>query len=802
MKKQDYLNAELSTPIRVKDLMSRMSLEEKVRQLGCTMAVGPADASQLDIEGGIGEVACMAGAETPKATAEWVRDTQEKIIESSPNGIPAIFHCEALTGPAMPESVLYPTSISLGATFNPEAVKDMADRTRQQMMGLGIRQALSPVLDVTKDFRWGRASETYGGDPTLVSSMSCAFVDGLQGKDGKEGVAATAKHFLGYAQTEGGLNMARTLSDEREVREIFAKPFEAAINRSNVRSVMNTYGEINGEPACSSKKIMTDLLRDDLNFNGVVVSDYMSIPRLVTAFRTAEDVTDASIQCLNAGLDVECPIRQGYNEDFVKAAEEGRIDESVIDLSVERILSLKFDLGLFENPYPQESFYAKGYVEDDHEAGSLEASRQAMTLTKNNGILPLNTDETKSVAVIGPAGNNLRMHYAVFTYPPMLEMISDTSQMAGLTEDNKGDGEDGEPINMLQQKEGNMEVVNEYVKNTRPGVKTVYEALGDYFDDVSFTAGSVYNTKEDADIEDAVKAAKEADVAILCLGGKNGWGLHCTTGEGIDTTDLDLPGAQEELMRQVFNANENTVLVHTDGRPLVSQWAYDNLPAIIEAWLPGTWGGVAIAETLVGKNNPGGAMPVDVPRSVGQMPVFHYQQNGTNEPTFTAASVNTEGYINEPMTPLVPFGFGLSYTDFEYSHFKLSVDKFNHATASVKVTNTGDAAGSHVVQLYGQDAVASMVRPGQELVGFYRVELSPGESKTITFNFDMSFFAFRDSDKNWILEKGDYHFWAGSDSTNYTRLEENNHFASHRLETTATINPNKRCFFAEVTIDA
>ena len=701
-----YQDATLPVRERVADLMSRMSLAEKVRQLGCTMQFGAGtDPARMDLAPGIGEIAVMGGAATPVETAAYIKMVQDYVMAHSPHSIPALFHCEALSGPMAASANLFPTSISLGATFDPEIVRDMSDRTRKQMLALGIRQALSPVLDVARDLRWGRVSETYGGDPTLNAAMSCAFVAGLQGGDIRDGIAATAKHFLGYAQTEGGINMAKTVADARDIREVFAKPFEAAIRKAGIKSVMNSYAELNGKPICASTEALCALLRDDLGFEGLVVSDYMSIPRLVRAFHTAADITDAGIQCLTAGLDVECPARDGYGDHFIAAAEQGLVAESLIDRSLERVLTLKFELGLFENPYPRTDTLAMVFDNTENDARSLAAARQAMTLTKNEGILPI-TDRQTRIAVIGPTGDSLRLMYSCYTYVASLEMFAGEApppDMAGL------DLMDGPA--MPQVTYVDMSKTDARVRAMYPGAKTIFEALGERFANTSYHLGCDYKLVDHVEIDEAVAAAAAADVVVLTVGGKNGWGLHCTTGEGIDASDLNLPGAQEALMRAVYAANPNLVIVHTDGRPLVSEWAYEHAAAILEAWLPCTFGGVAIAETLCGENVPGGRLPVDVPRTVGHTPIYHYQHHGSGMASLAAGGLNREGYTDSPASALRPFGYGLSYTTFAYSDFALAVDETGKVEARVTVANSGSVAGSEVVQLYGQDMVGSMIRP-------------------------------------------------------------------------------------------
>ena len=403
---------------RAAALLKELSLEEKVRQLGCTMLVSEdTDLTAKDLSGGIGEIALLDICEEPEALAARLRDVQQYVMEHSPHRIPALFHCEALGGPVVPHTVLYPNSIGLGATFDTALVRDMANTIRTQMRAMGILHALSPVLDVAKDLRWGRVNETYGGDPTLSAAMSCAFVQGLQGDDLSTGVAATAKHFLGYSQTVGGLNLTRTQADARELREVFAKPFEAAIRKAGIRTVMNSYSEWEGRPVCASRKLLTDLLRSELSFDGLVVSDYRSVQRLLDdILATADDITDAALQCLTAGLDMELPDRLGYADGMTHAFAEGKVDISYLDRAVLRVLTLKFELGLFDEPYPQwQQYHAAAFAPTA--AAEQRATRESIVLTKNEGnTLPL-TDRSIKLAVIGPGASSLRLLYGGYTQP-------------------------------------------------------------------------------------------------------------------------------------------------------------------------------------------------------------------------------------------------------------------------------------------------------------------------------------------------------------------------------------------------
>ena len=503
---------------RAAALLKELSLEEKVRQLGCTMLVSEdTDLTAKDLSGGIGEIALLDICEEPEALAARLRDVQQYVMEHSPHRIPALFHCEALGGPVVPHTVLYPNSIGLGATFDTALVRDMANTIRTQMRAMGILHALSPVLDVAKDLRWGRVNETYGGDPTLSAAMSCAFVQGLQGDDLSTGVAATAKHFLGYSQTVGGLNLTRTQADARELREVFAKPFEAAIRKAGIRTVMNSYSEWEGRPVCASRKLLTDLLRSELSFDGLVVSDYRSVQRLLDdILATADDITDAALQCLTAGLDMELPDRLGYADGMTHAFAEGKVDISYLDRAVLRVLTLKFELGLFDEPYPQwQQYPADAFAPTA--AAEQRATRESIVLTKNEGnTLPL-TDRSIKLAVIGPGASSLRLLYGGYTQPSMLEMfqvVQDSSAMAGV-----GDKSTAQPVRKYD-----LAATDREIHKSRPEAKTIFEALQELYPNCTYTQGCDYLDPTQTDFAAALAAAESADAVILCLSGKNGWG--------------------------------------------------------------------------------------------------------------------------------------------------------------------------------------------------------------------------------------------------------------------------------------
>ena len=797
---EKYLNPNLTATERAEDLLSKMNLTEKLRQLGCTLVLPMIPSEYQDLRGGIGSSIVMGSNDVAKD----IRAMQDYIMDNSPHRIPALFHNEALSGTlAVLGGNQYPISIGLGASFDPDMVEEMCGITREQMVANGIRHALSPVADLARDLRWGRTNETYGNDPTLASAMTVAFVKGMQSDNLKDGVAACGKHFLAYSQPEAGMNMHKAMVTNQEIREQFAKPFEAAINMADLKTMMNSYSAVNGKPVVGSKEVLTDLLREELGFDGVVVSDYTSIPQLVEPYRVAEDKTDAGIQALKAGMDIECPGRDCYGDGLEQAVREGRLEESYVDRSVLRILKLKFELGLFENPYPREEMLPKAMDSERSDLGSYRAAQKTMTLLKNDGILPLN-DTEKKVAVIGPAGNCLRMLYSHYTAVAGTEMMAnldaegDTQEGFNLSElmqngssdENESDGIIGDT--MLQNESLDRYEVDKLIRKVYPKAKTVYEALKDMLPSVEFCEGCDYRGDDRNHFRDAADLAKRSDIVILCVGGKSGIGVSATSGEGVDSASLKLPGVQEKLMRTVYEANNNMIIVHTDGRPLSSPWAYENARAILEAWLPNTYGGIAIADVLTGKYNPAGRTPVDVPRSEGHLPVYHYQQNGSS--SVHNIHIIKSGYANDSSSVLRPFGYGLSYTDFEYSNARMSDKENGTIEIYVDVKNTGSLAGDEVVQLYGSDLCASMIRPYHELIGFIRVGLEAGETKRVCFSFNIDVLSFMNSDGEWIAEAGRFSFALGTNS------DDNRVEFKYVLPEDIKVEPNKRCFYAETKV--
>lgn len=768
---------------RAADLLAQMTLEEKVAQLHGTMplpllgAEGMSPERMKELIGqGIGHISMlsMMGGDNIVDLAEKANQIQKFLIENTRLGIPAIIHSEALNGFVAPQAVSFPTAIGLSSTWLPEVVKQMTDLIRQQMRAAGNHQALSPVLDIARDPRWGRVHETYGEDPYLCSAMGVAFVEGLQGADLSEGVIATGKHFLGYGLTEGGLNCAATHLGDRELYQVFARPFEAAIREAGLASIMNSYSEINGIPVGASPEILTDLLRERMGFQGAVVSDYFTVRRLVRQFHVARDLQEAAVQSLEAGLDVELPNGEAYSTPLIEAVQQGQVDEALLDRSVQRVLEAKIRLGLFEAPYVDTSLLPPLYSDPQLHVLARRVAEQSVVLLKNDGdLLPLRKD-LRTIAVVGPNADSLRALFGGYTYPAFAELI----QKMILHPDREAGGADSfadAPEMDAQAMQGMLagvqdlieaENIETYIQDHYPA-KSVCKAIQELVSPetrVIYALGCGLTEEIGDSLNAAVEAARQADVTVVVLGDKAGL-ADGLTGEGSDRGSLALPPVQQKLLAAVALAGKPVVLVLINGRPLAIEWAAQHVPAILEAWYPGQAGGEAIARLLFGDANPGARLPVTIPRSEGQIPIYHYHKMGSG---YQRPEENTlTQYTDMPLTPLYPFGFGLSYTHFEYNNLRIhpeQVDSRGAVQISCDLTNVGPLRGDEVVQLYLHDREARVTRPVHELAGFKRVTIDPDMTCTLTFTVDMRQLGFIDRDRRFVVEPGHIDVMIGSSS--------------------------------------
>lgn len=799
---QRYKNSDLPIEERLDDLMQRMTFQQKIDQITCLVTIG-SDIPDFHayIPNGIGNVGAFTVADHVEKIVEYVMTLQKYLVEETPLGIPALIHCEASAGAQFTEANVFPSAIAQASTFDPSLVAQMTEIIRQQMLYVGFRQALSPVMDITRDPRWGRITETYGEDPTLTSAFATAFVKGLQTDDLTKGIAATAKHFAGHGVTEGGLNMARNLVSERELQEVHCKPFQSAITEADLKSVMNSYCSINGEPVVGSRKMLTTLLRDQMGFAGFVVSDYISLDRMVDPFQVAETFEEAGIRAIQAGLDVELPRPKGFTGALEKAVADGRLDMATIDQAVRRVLRVKFELGLFENPYPDLASLKKTLHQPATDRLNETLAEESFILLKNNhNLLPL-SKKVRKIAVVGPHADNIRSLFGTFSYPAALDMTMSRE------EDGQQFEEPGLIIYDIEQKSVGAvrEVsprVNRRIQKEFPRSRTLADALREYLPDAEITCARGINCagSDVSAMEEAINLAAEADVVLLTLGGKNGWGVTSTVGEGVDSTDIDLPGQQELFARRIYALHKKTVVLHYDGRPLSNQFVASHFDAILEVWQPGEMGSQALCRVLFGEVSPSGHLPLTAARNVGQLPVYYGLPRGSGYVAagHTGMIRNKNGYINDTAFPLYYFGHGLSYTSFRYGQLTLSRTELTPAEeleASIEIENTGSWDGAEVVQFYFSDPVASMVRPTLELAGFQRVFLKQGEKKRVTFRMKISQCAFLDEEMHWVVERGRMELLCGGSCVDIRSR------ADFRITETKQIDGRHRGFYADCAVE-
>ena len=731
--------------LRARDLLERMTLEEKVAQLSGIWsfrlfengAYSPARAAER-LANGIGQIARPAGGSGygPEGSARLCNTIQEFLVEKTRLGIPAIMHDECLTGFLMKGSTLFPQAIGLASTWEPGDVERMAGILREQMRAVGVHQGLSPVLDIARDPRWGRVEETFGEDPYLVASLGTAYVRGLQGPSLSEGVLATVKHFAGYGASEGGMNMAPARIPERELREVYLFPFECAVRVGRAQSLMNSYGEIDGIPCVMSGRLLTRILREEWGFEGVVVADYEAIRRLVDHHRLARDKEEAAKLCLEAGLDVELPDPDCYAAPLINLVRDGRVSEATIDRSVLRVLRMKFRLGLFENPYVDLKRSETARV-PAHREFSLELARKSLVLLKNDGVLPLNATKAR-IALVGPSADEPRNLLGDYAYPAHMELMFAMR-----------DAFVRPPVDLDE------------IKASVVKVTSVLDAIAKHVgnDRITYAKGCDISGDARNGFAEAIEAARVCDVAVVVVGDKSGLTKECTSGETRDLANLKLPGVQEELALAIAETGTPVVLVLATGRPYALKKLAEKVRAIVEIWLPGETGGEALAETLFGVSNPSGKLPVTFPRSAGQIPVFYAHKPSGGHSEWWG------DYVDESAAPLFPFGHGLSYTTFEYS--SLSVEVRGSASdgevrVAFDVQNTGGRAGAEVIQLYVKREHATVTRPVQELKGFKRLPLEPGEQRRVAFGLPFDALAFYDGEMRLVVEPGDYGLMIGS----------------------------------------
>ena len=732
-----------SAPIeeRVANLLEQMTLEEKIAQLGSAWVfevvkdkeLSPGDADRL-LSRGIGHITRVSGASDlrPAEAARVTNEIQRYLVEETRLGIPAIVHEEVCSGLMARDATVFPQAIGVASTWEPSLAEEMAAAIRTEMVAVGARQGLAPVLDISRDPRWGRTEETYGEDPHLVAAMGAAFVRGLQGTDLRSGVVATAKHLVGYGASEGGLNWAPAHIPARELHDVYLHPFRAAVD-AGLRSVMPAYQELDGVPASADRDLVEGLLREKWGFEGTVVSDYFAIRQLATYHRVVPDGPSAAAMALDVGIDVELPGTDCYGSPLRDALAEGSASETLVDRAVARVLRTKFELGLFENPYVDE---AAGFTYPSHAELARRIARKSIVLLKNDGTLPLRAEK---VAVIGPNADRARHLFGDYTHPAHVESLREMKS-----------GENVFNIPIPQDLD---------LPAADAHAPTVFQALASRLQgEVGHAPGCEINSDSRDGFAEAVALASRSDVAVLVMGDKAGLTNDSTSGESRDRASLDLPGVQEELVRTVVETGTPVVLVLVGGRPMGSEWIHEHVSAVVMAWLPGAEGAEAIADVLVGAYNPGGKLPISYPRSVGQIPVYHSHK-------VSGGRSHWKGdYVDSPTTPLYPFGHGLRYTELRIERATVApntVEMDVSVTVTARVRNVGDRDGEEVVQVYLRDVEASLTRPVSELKAFARVGVPAGQSCTVTFTLPTGQFGFHDRDLDYVVEPGEFEIYVG-----------------------------------------
>ncbi|TLP62498.1 beta-glucosidase [Microbispora tritici] len=737
---------------RVTDLLARMTREEKLAQLGSAWAFSlmeggrfSAERARTVLRHGLGHVTRVAGATSLRAeqVARVTNEIQRFLVTETRLGIPAIVHEEVCSGLMAREATILPQAIGVASTWEPELNRLLADAVRARMRAMGSHQGLSPVLDVVRDPRWGRTEETYGEDPYLVARMGVAFIRGLQGASLAEGVVATAKHFVGYGASEGGLNWAPAHLPPRLLREVYLHPFEAAVREAGLQSVMAGYHELDGIPCHANRELLGDVLRGEWGFAGTVVSDYFAVDDLHSYHHFAQDKRRAAALALTAGTDVELPATDAYAEALAGALDAGEISEGRLDEAVSRVLRHKFELGLFENPYVDEAAVTVAVNTERHREVALEVARRSLVLLKNDGVLPLRPG-TGTVALIGPNADSARHLLGDYSFAAHVESLLEARERKGLL---------GQTMTVPDDLK---------IEESTDGVPTVRDELTARLGDrVRYAHGcDVIDTSRDG-FDEAVAAAAAADVAVLVLGDRSGLTTRATTGESRDRSSLELPGVQEDLVRAVVATGTPVVAVLVAGRPVGGDFLHEKCAAVLLAWLPGQTGAQAITEVLLGEVNPSGKLPISYPRTVGQIPVFYGHK-------VSGGRSHWHGdYVDSPVSPRYPFGHGLGYAPFVIEQValdRIEVIAGDSVAVEATVANVGDRAGEEVVQLYIRDPQATVTRPVLELKSFARVAAGPGQRTAVRFDLPTGQLGFYDRDMNYSVETGLIEVYVGFSS--------------------------------------
>ncbi|MEW7311251.1 glycoside hydrolase family 3 N-terminal domain-containing protein [Buttiauxella gaviniae] len=755
-----YKDAHRPLNERVADLLSRMTPEEKFAQMHAQWLILQSDGQhreRIDLSDefsgttqqkalaerlklGVGQITRPLGTHIVDAK-EGVRAAnrlQKTLVEETRLGIPALFHEECLVGLLCKDATLFPSSLNYGSTWDLDLIERAANAIGDEARSTGCHQGLAPVLDVSRDVRWGRTEETFGEDPWLVGMMATHYVKGLQGKN--RDLLATLKHFVGHSFSEGARNHAPVHLGFCELNDTFLLPFEMAVKLADAGSVMPAYHDIDNQPGHSDEFLMTTVLREQWGFDGLIVADYGGVSLLHQHHGVSHDAAESAALAFNAGLDVELP-KDDCARHLAEAVDRGLISMKKIDEIVGRVLKEKFRLGLFEHPYRDEN----GVVLQTESTKKIarEVATRSITLLENNGVLPLRG--TPRVAVIGPTADDPLALLSGYSFPVHLiisDMLEQTSQVTT-------------PLEALREQLGRDNV--SYAKGCHIIEKRMAGAPVFPGDSGGKPMQESPVSKDTSLIPEAVKTASQSDVVVLCVGDLSGLFQSGTVGEGSDTDSLTLPGVQQQLLDELIATGKPVVVVMTGGRPYNLGGQEDNVAALLMAWAPGQEGGYAIADVLTGRAEPGGRLVVSIPKSAGAVPYYynHKLKSGGTPFAFHFGS-------------RYPFGYGKTWTEFNYGPLEVASDTVanenGEVVVNITVSNSGTVAGSEVVQLYVHDKVASMVRPVQELKAFQRVQLDPGASARLTFTVPTDMLNFTSRRGERIVEPGEFEIRVGASS--------------------------------------
>src|SRR5580692_10552740 len=757
-----YRNPAAAVDERVSDLLARMTLDEKIAQLHAAWlklsSDGNHESRSVDfahgdaaisvetlLQHGLGQITRPLGTHTvdPKEGVRALNALQRQMVEKTRLGIPVMSHEECLVGLMIKDATLFPSPLNYAATWNPRLVGEVGQIIGEQARSIGCHQGLAPVLDVSRDPRWGRTEETLGEDPYLVGVLASRYVKGLQGENRE--LLATLKHYAGHSFSEGARNHAPVHLGFKELNDVFLLPFEMAVKQANAGSVMPAYHDIDNEPCHASHFLLTEVLRDWWSFDGLVVADYAGINLLYAHHRVARDKAEAAAHAFNAGLDIELP---GFEcaQHLQQAVEQRQISEEKIDEIVARVLAEKFRLGLFENPYVDENQVS--LQSDSARNLAKEVALQSVVLLENRGILPLDISKKPKVAVIGPTADDQLAMFSGYSFPVHLIMANMQEECVQYAKT---------PLQALTERFGDNNV--QYAKGCDILTERHSDAPvfpGDVDSDVAANLKRTSPISRDSSqVQDAVACARQSDVAIVFVGDLAGLFQTGTVGEGSDTDSLQLPGVQEELLKQVVATGTPTIIAMTSGRPYALNGLEGQAAAVLLAFQPGQEGAEAIADLLTGKVNPSGRLALSIPKNVGAVPYYynHKLKSGGTPIAYHFGSRYS-------------FGYGLSYTRFEYSRLTFQQNQVNIDDDIISLTlgleNSGECEGCEVVQVYVRDVYASLVRPVKELKAFQRVTLQPKQRAIVTFAIPVDMLNFTNRNNQRIVEAGDFEIMVGA----------------------------------------